>query len=66
MPTPGPNPPRLLDQVAHACRVRHYSPHTAASYRHWVRRFVLFHGVRHPRTMAAKVSPTTYPPIAPS
>jgi hypothetical protein len=33
--------------------VRHYSPRTEITYRHWVRRFILFHGKRHPDELAA-------------
>lgn len=37
--------------------VRHYSPKTAEAYATWVRRFVVFHGRRHPLSMgAAEVS----------
>jgi len=44
-------PPRLLDQVRAAVRVRHYSYRTEQAYCGWIRRFVLFHGKRHPREM---------------
>ncbi len=50
---PRPRPPRLLDQMSQVLRVRHYSPRTEACYLHWVRQFILFHGKRHPRGMAA-------------
>jgi integron integrase len=43
--------PRLLDQVRDALRVRHYSLRTEASYVQWIRRFILFHGKRHPAEM---------------
>ncbi|MFQ5700575.1 MAG: phage integrase N-terminal SAM-like domain-containing protein, partial [Acidobacteriota bacterium] len=43
--------PRLLDQVRHRIRARHYSPRTEATYVHWVRRFIRFHGLRHPAMM---------------
>jgi len=43
--------PRLLDRLRAALRVRHYSLRTEQSYAHWVRRFVLFHGKRHPDEM---------------
>ena len=33
-------------------RTRHYSPRTEASYVSWIRRFILFHGKRHPETMS--------------
>ena len=45
--------PRLLDSVRYALRARHYSPKTEKTYVGWVRRFVLFHGKRHPRDMGA-------------
>jgi integron integrase len=40
--------PRLLDQLRDKIRVRHYSIRTEEAYVDWVRRFVLFHGRRHP------------------
>jgi hypothetical protein len=43
--------PRLLDEVRAAIRVRHYSIRTEAAYVDWVKRFVLFHGKRHPREL---------------
>ena len=54
----GPPPPRrLLDQVRDAVRVRHYSYRTEQAYVGWIRRYVLFHGKRHPAEMgAAEVS----------
>jgi len=45
--------PRLLDLVRGAIRRRHYSYRTEETYLHWVRRFVLFSGKRHPRDMGA-------------
>lgn len=47
------SPPRLLQCVRNACRARHYSPRTEQAYVMWARRFVTFHGMRHPRTMGA-------------
>jgi integron integrase len=47
-------PPRLLDQVRHAIRVRHYSRRTEQAYVGWARRFMLFHGTRHPRELGAR------------
>lgn len=32
-------------------RLRHFSPRTEEAYTGWVRRFVRFHGLRHPREM---------------
>lgn len=46
--TPGP---RLLDRVRAAIRTRHYSIRTEEAYVGWIRRFVLFHGKRHPDEM---------------
>jgi integron integrase len=40
--------PRLLDQVRQALRSRHYSYLTEKAYVSWIRRFILFHGKRHP------------------
>lgn len=34
-------------------RVRHYSPRTEEAYVSWVRRFVRFHGLRHPSELGA-------------
>jgi site-specific recombinase XerD len=42
----------LLDRLGEALRARHYSPRTEQSYRHWVKRFIFFHNVRHPAEMA--------------
>ena len=52
--TPGaaPGKPRLLDRVRTAIRARHYSLRTEEAYVGWIRRFVLFHGKRHPMEMA--------------
>ena len=46
-------PLKLLDQLREQIRLRHYSIRTEAQYVQWVRRFVLFHGKRHPREMGA-------------
>lgn len=43
---------RLADQLREALRRRHYSYRTEQAYLHWMRRFVLFHGKRHPLEMA--------------
>ncbi len=48
-----PGKPRLLDQVRAAIRVRHYSPRTEEAYVGWIRRFILFHGKRHPSILGA-------------
>ena len=43
--------PRLLDRVRAAVRLRHYSRRTEESYIAWIRRYILFHGKRHPADM---------------
>lgn len=43
--------PKLLDQVRARIRVKHYSIRTESQYVQWIRRFILFHGKRHPREM---------------
>lgn len=45
--------PRLLDRVRERIRVRHYSLRTEQSYVGWIRRYILFHGKRHPGDMGA-------------
>jgi integron integrase len=47
-------PLSLLGQLRSRIRTRHYSPRTEAAYVDWVRRFVLFHDRRHPRTMGER------------
>ena len=44
-------PPKLLQQVDWMCRRRHYSTRTAEAYGYWIKRFILFHGKRHPLEM---------------
>jgi integron integrase len=46
-----PQPPRLLDQVRHQIRLRHYSIRTEEVYLDWIRRFILFNDKRHPDTL---------------
>jgi integrase len=48
----GPPPgPRLLDRVRGAIRARHYSRRTEKAYVGWIRRYIFFHGKRHPAEM---------------
>jgi integron integrase len=51
--TPTPQPPKLLDQLRDRIRIKHYSVRTETQYVQWVRRFILFHGKRHPRELGA-------------
>lgn len=46
-------PPKLLDQLRDKLRMKHYSIRTEQSYIDWSRRFILFHGKRHPRELGA-------------
>jgi integron integrase len=48
-----PPKPRLLDRVRAALRLRHGSRRTEATYVAWIRRYILFHGKRHPADMGA-------------
>jgi hypothetical protein len=54
IPSGGPQPPRLLDRVRIPIRARHYSPKTEEAYRDWIKRYILFHGKRHPAEMGAE------------
>ncbi|SMF07880.1 site-specific integrase [Pseudogulbenkiania subflava] len=42
---------RLLDEVRDRIRLKHYSIRTEQAYLDWVKRFILFHGKQHPRSM---------------
>jgi integron integrase len=42
---------KLLDIVTEEMRVKHYSEKTIKAYISWIRRFVIFHGKRHPGEM---------------
>src|SRR5438876_8070414 len=46
--TSEPKPPKLLDRVRSAIRLRQYSPRTEEAYVGWIRPFVIFHRKRHP------------------
>ena len=50
---PAPQQPRLLDRVRAALRARHYSRRTEKAYVHWIKRYIFFHGKRHPAEMGA-------------
>lgn len=43
--------PKLLQALRANLRLRHFSPRTEEAYTSWVRRFVRFHGLRHPAEM---------------
>jgi integron integrase len=48
---PFPEPPRLLDRMRRAIRLRHMSPRTEECYVMWATRYIRFHELRHPNTM---------------
>jgi integron integrase len=45
--------PKLLDRVRDRIRRKGYSLRTEKSYAHWIKRFILFHGKRHPQELGA-------------
>src|SRR5438105_8192013 len=49
-----PKKPRLLDRVRISLRTKHYSIRTEEAYVGWIRRFILFHGKRHPKEMGER------------
>jgi integron integrase len=44
--------PKLLDQVRNVIRRKHYSIRTEQAYIDWIKRFIIYHGKRHPGEMA--------------
>ena len=51
VPGAAPTPPRLMQQVRDAIRRCHYSRRTEETYVQWIKRFIHFHGTRHPRVL---------------
>jgi integron integrase len=49
--SPQPPAPPLLDQLRQAARQRGYPEATVTAFADWSRRFILFHGKRHPRDL---------------
>jgi len=47
-------PPKLLDRVREVLRFKHYSLRTEEVYTGWIRRYVLFHGKRHPDSLGTE------------
>jgi site-specific recombinase XerD len=52
--SPSDRAPKLLTQVVNTIRIRHYSIRTDEAYVHWVKAYIRFHGLRHPRDMGAR------------
>ncbi len=44
-------PPKLLDQLRERIRYRHYSVRTEEAYVLWAKRYIFYHGMRHPAEM---------------
>ena len=45
---------KLLEQVSDVARLRHLSIRTEKTYSGWIKRFIVFHGKRHPRDLDAE------------
>ena len=52
-PSSNPRGKKLLEQVRDSLRLKHYSYRTEETYLTWIKRFILFHGKRHPRDMGS-------------
>ena len=48
------HPPKLLDLVRQKIRFLRYSIKTERAYVQWIRRYIIFHGKRHPRDMGVE------------
>ena len=45
--------PKFLEQLRQRLQARHYSPRTQDAYVGWARKYIVFHGMRHPSEMGA-------------
>ena len=52
------HPQKLLDQVQRDLRLRHYSIRTEQSYVSWIKRYIRFHNMKHPRQMGKTEIPS--------
>jgi integron integrase len=52
MPQP-PRPPGLIQRYREELQARHYARRTVNTYEQWLRRFLRFHHLRHPREMGS-------------
>jgi integron integrase len=52
-PHRAPGEPKLLDRVRATVRRLHYSPRTEEAYVNWIKRFIFYHGIRHPGELGA-------------
>ena len=46
-------PPGLIQRYREELQVRHYARRTVQTYEQWLRRFLRFHALRHPREMGS-------------
>ncbi len=42
---------KLLDRVRHRIRLKHYSIRTEQAYVSWIKRYIHFHNMKHPKDM---------------
>jgi site-specific recombinase XerD len=52
MPSP-PRPAGLIQRYREELQARHYARRTVDTYEQWLRRFLRFHQLRHPREMGS-------------
>ena len=45
------DPPKLMQRLSDALKRLHYSPRTSEAYLAWIRRYIVFHGLRHPKEL---------------
>ena len=48
-----PRPAGLIQRYCQELQARHYARRTVATYEQWLRRFLRFHQLRHPREMGS-------------
>ena len=53
MASANPAVPRLMHRLRQEIGVKHYSIRTEQAHTDWVRRFIVFHGKRHPNELGA-------------
>jgi hypothetical protein len=53
-PPGGPRPPGLIQRYREELQARHYARRTVETYEQWLRRFLRFHQLRHPREMGSE------------
>ena len=53
-PPGGSRPPGLIQRYREELQARHYARRTVETYEQWLRRFLRFHQLRHPREMGSE------------